>query len=129
MDPWAPSPGPDADDAPSGTQSGGDPVRDLVQAAVADRPLDEVVDLISSLERSPEHTRAVVDALRAAGVDRPVEDVTRLVALLTRPPREAGSADEVIRAAAAHRPVEDVTRLVALLHREPLPPHCREEAL
>ncbi len=102
---------------------------DLVHAAVSDRPLEEVVDLITALERSPEHTRAVVDALRAAGVDRSVEDVTRLVALLTRPPRDAASADETIRAAAAHRSVEDVTLLVALLHNEPLAPHCREEAL
>ncbi|MEU5465152.1 hypothetical protein ACH41C_15680 [Streptomyces althioticus] len=106
-----------------------DPVTDLVHAAVSDRPLEEVVDLITALERSPEHTRAVVDALRAAGVDRSVEDVTRLVALLTRPPRDAASADETIRAAAAHRSVEDVTLLVALLHNEPLAPHCREEAL
>ncbi|MGY0071512.1 hypothetical protein ACWZEH_33065 [Streptomyces sp. QTS137] len=101
----------------------------LVYAAVADRPLDEVADLITSLARSPEHTRAVVDVLRAIGVSRSVEDVARLVVLLTRPPRDADSADEAIRAAAAHRPVEDVTRLVALLHSEQLAPHCREEAL
>ncbi|MBT3150258.1 hypothetical protein HTV45_05035 [Streptomyces sp. CHD11] len=100
-----------------------------MHAAVADRPLAEVVDLITALERSPEHTGAVVDALRAAGIDRSVEDVTRLVSLLTRPPRDARSADETIRAAAAHRSVEDVTLLVALLHNEPLAPHCREEAL
>ncbi|MET9308217.1 hypothetical protein ABZX68_23380 [Streptomyces cellulosae] len=106
-----------------------DPVTDLVHAAVSDRPLEDVVDLITALERSPEHTRAVVDALRAAGIDRSVEDVTRLVSLLTRPPRDAASADETIRAAAAHRSVEDVTLLVALLHNEPLSPHCREEAL
>ncbi|MFD8264546.1 hypothetical protein ACFV2K_03380, partial [Streptomyces althioticus] len=116
--------------APGATGRGyADPVTDLVHAAVSDRPLEEVVDLITALERSPEHTRAVVDALRAAGVDRSVEDVTRLVALLTRPPRDAASADETIRAAAAHRSVEDVTLLVALLHNEPLAPHCREEAL
>ncbi|MFI1960217.1 hypothetical protein ACH46L_06720 [Streptomyces althioticus] len=106
-----------------------DPVTDLVHAAVSDRPLEDVVDLITALERSPEHTRAVVDALRAAGVDRSVEDVTRLAALLTRAPRDAAGADEMIRAAAAHRSVEDVTLLVALLHNEPLAPHCREEAL
>lgn len=107
----------------------GDPVGDLVRTAVADRPLEEVVDLITALERSPEHTRSVIDALRAAGVDRSVEDVTRLVALLTRPPRDAASADETIRAAAAHRSVDDVTLLVELLHSEPLAPHCREEVL
>ncbi|WP_159030687.1 MULTISPECIES: hypothetical protein [Streptomyces] len=116
----------------SGPASGapyGDAVSDLVHAAVADRPLEEVVDLIVSLEESPDHTRARVDALRTAGVGRSVEDVSRMIALLTKPPRDAECADEAIRAAAAHRPVEEVTRLVTLLHREPQEPHVREEAL
>ncbi|MFI8893696.1 hypothetical protein [Streptomyces paradoxus] len=107
----------------------GDAVSDLVHAAVADRPLEEVVDLIVSLEESPDHTQARVDALRTAGVSRSVEDVSRLIALLTKPPRDAECADEAIRAAAAHRPVEEVTRLVTLLHKEPQEPHVREEAL
>ncbi len=107
----------------------GDAVSDLVHAAVADRPLEEVVDLIVSLEESPDHTQARVDALRTAGVSRSVEDVSRLIALLTKRPREADCADEAIRAAAAHRPVEEVTRLVTLLHKEPQEPHVREEAL
>ncbi|MEV5933455.1 hypothetical protein ACIQCD_05830 [Streptomyces sp. NPDC093250] len=122
-------PGPARPDAPAPARPYGDPAGDLVQAAVADRPLEEVVDLITALEGAPEHTGAVADALRAAGIDRSVEDVIRLVALLTRAPRDVGSADEMIRAAAAHRSVEDVTLLVALLHKEPLAPHCREEAL
>ncbi|GAA2279638.1 hypothetical protein GCM10010234_15450 [Streptomyces hawaiiensis] len=116
----------------SGPASGapyGDAVSDLVHAAVADRPLEEVVDLIVSLEESLDHTRARVDALRTAGVCRSVEDVSRMIALLTKPPRDAECADEAIRAAAAHRPVEEVTRLVTLLHREPQEPHVREEAL
>ncbi|MFE6200781.1 hypothetical protein [Streptomyces sp. NPDC057838] len=107
----------------------GDAVSDLVHAAVADRPLEEVVDLITSLEESADHSQARVDALRTAGVARPVEDVSRLIALLTKPPRDADCADEAIRAAAAHRPVEEVTRLVTLLHKEPQEPHVREEAL
>ncbi|MEU3888977.1 hypothetical protein [Streptomyces sp. NPDC029041] len=107
----------------------GDAVSDLVHAAVADRPLEEVVDLIVSLEESPDHSRARVDALRTAGVRRSVEDVSRMIALLTKPPRDAECADEAIRAAAAHRPVEEVTRLVTLLHKEPQEPHVREEAL
>ncbi|MGA5200040.1 hypothetical protein [Streptomyces variegatus] len=107
----------------------GDAVSDLVHAAVADRPLEEVVDLIVSLEESPDHTQARVDALRTAGVSRSVEDVSRLIALLTKSPRDAECADEAIRAAAAHRPVEEVTRLVTLLHKEPQEPHVREEAL
>ncbi|MGH1555322.1 hypothetical protein ACRAWF_36240 [Streptomyces sp. L7] len=101
----------------------------LVHAAVTDRPLEEVLQLITLLEQSPKYAQATVDALRAIGVDRSVEDVTRLVTLLTQPPRHPGSADETIRAAAESRPVEDVTRLMALLHRAPLEPHWGAEAV
>ncbi|MEU1852809.1 hypothetical protein ABZ499_26930 [Streptomyces sp. NPDC019990] len=107
----------------------GDAVSDLVHAAVADRPLEEVVAFITSLEESPGHAEAKVDALRTAGVKRSVEDVSRMIALLTNPPRDAACADEAIRAAAAHRPVAEVTRLVSLLHKEPHQPHVREQAL
>ncbi|NEB03656.1 hypothetical protein G3I78_32055 [Streptomyces sp. SID13726] len=107
----------------------GDPVGDLVRAAVADRPLEDVVHLITLLEQSPQYAQATAAALRAIGVDRSVEDVTRLVALLTRPPRDPESADEAIRAAAESRPVEDVTRLVALLNRSEVEPHCGQEAV
>jgi hypothetical protein len=107
----------------------GDPVDGLVRAAVADRPLEEVAQLITLLEQSPLYARATVDALRAVGVNRSVDDVTRLVVLLTRPPRDAASADEAIRAAAESRPVEDVTRLMALLQQAPLEPHCGQEAV
>lgn len=107
----------------------GDPVDGLVRAAVADRPLEEVAQLITLLEQSPLYARATVDALRAVGVNRSVDDVTRLVVLLTRPPRDAASADEAIRAAAETRPVEDVTRLMALLQQAPLEPRCGQEAL
>ncbi|MGW0611458.1 hypothetical protein [Streptomyces sp. NPDC002788] len=113
---------------PAGGAPYGDAVSDLVHTAVVDRPLEEVVDLITSLEESPDHTRARAAALRTAGLARPVEDVSRLIALLTKPPRDADCADEAIRAA-AHRPVEEVTRLVTLLHEEPQEPHVREEAL
>ncbi|WP_329264470.1 hypothetical protein OG223_50880 [Streptomyces sp. NBC_01478] len=106
-----------------------DPVHRLVHAAVSDRPLDEVLQLITLLEQSPKYAQATADALRAVGVDRSVEDVTRLVTLLTQPPRHPDSADEAIRAAAENRPVEDVTRLMALLQRAPLEPHCGEEAV
>ncbi|MGC9495987.1 hypothetical protein [Streptomyces sp. WG7] len=107
----------------------GDPVGDLVRAAVADRPLEEIVDLITMLEQSPQHAQATIDTLRAVGVNRSVEDVTRLVGLLTRPPRHSNSADEAIRAAAECRSVEEVTRLMELLHRTPLEPHCGHEAV
>jgi len=107
----------------------GDPVDGLVRAAVADRPLDEVAQLITLLEQSPRYARATADALRAVGVNRSVDDVTRLVVLLTRPPRDASGADEAIRAAAESRPVEEVTRLMALLRQAPLEPHCGQEAV
>ena len=107
----------------------GDTVGDLVRAAVADRPLEDVVHLITLLEQSPQYAQATAAALRAVGVDRSVEDVTRLVSLLTRPPRDPDSADEAIRAAAESRPVEEVTRLVALLNRSELEPHCGQEAV
>ncbi|MDQ0596871.1 hypothetical protein QF037_001216 [Streptomyces canus] len=101
----------------------------LVRAAVADRPLEEVAQLITLLEHSPLYARATVDALRAVGVNRSADDVTRLCVLLTRPPRDVASADEAIRAAAETRPVEDVTRLMALLQQAPLEPHRGQEAV
>ncbi|MEV5545670.1 hypothetical protein AB0L35_05925 [Streptomyces sp. NPDC052309] len=121
----APEPAPPV----AATAAHGDPVGELVRAAVADRPLEDVADLITTLERSPEHARATVDALRAVGLNRSVEDVTRLAGLLTRPPRSPDSADEAIRAAAACRSVEEVSRLMELLHRTPLEPHCGQEAV
>ncbi|MFE1885061.1 hypothetical protein [Streptomyces diastatochromogenes] len=107
----------------------GDPLHGLVRAAVADRPLEDVVRLITLLERRPEHARTTAEALRAAGIDRPVEDVTRLVSLLTRPPRTSGGADEAIRAAAECRPLEEVTRLMELLRHTPVEPHCVRAAV
>jgi len=124
-------PSPDQHDIPHDNTEGEyvDPMHSLVHAAVTDRPLEEVLQLITLLEQSPKYAQATVDALRAIGVDRSVEDVTRLVTLLTQPPRHLDSADETIRAAAESRPVEEVTRLMALLHRAPLEPHCGEEAV
>ncbi|MER6457238.1 MULTISPECIES: hypothetical protein [unclassified Streptomyces] len=107
----------------------GDPLHQLVHAAVADRPVEDVAQLITLLERSPEHARTAADALRAAGVDRSVEDVTRLVALLTEPSRESDSADQVVRAAAERRSLEDVTLLMQLLHRNPVERRCGQAAV
>ncbi|WNM32391.1 hypothetical protein RKE30_19225 [Streptomyces sp. Li-HN-5-11] len=112
-----------------GERADGDPVRGLVQAAVGDRPLEEVVRLVTLLEESPQYADAAGHVLRAVALDRPVEEVARLVAALTRPPRAVDSADDTIRAAVAHRCVEDVTRLVDLLHRAPQQPHCGREAV
>ncbi|OIK00508.1 hypothetical protein BIV25_08040 [Streptomyces sp. MUSC 14] len=104
-------------------------MRGLVHSAVADRPIEDVVRLITLLESSPEHSRATADALRAIGLGRSVEDLARLVALLTRPPRGTDGADEAIRAAARGRPVAELTRLIRLLHHAPVEPHCRETVL
>jgi hypothetical protein len=49
---------------------------------VADRPLEDVVRLITLLERSPEHAAAWADTLRAAGVDRAVEELAELIGRL-----------------------------------------------
>jgi hypothetical protein len=107
----------------------GDPLDGLVRAAVADRPVEDVVRLITLLERSPEHARTTADALRAAAVGRSVEDVTRLVTLLTEEPRGSDSADEAIRTAAERRSLDDVTRLMRLLHRTPVGPRCGQAAV
>ncbi|MEU8980413.1 hypothetical protein [Streptomyces sp. NPDC048309] len=128
------SPGPDADISPGAQETPSEPRHDdpldaLVHAAVVDRPLEEVIQLITLLEQSPANARTTVDALRAAGMDRSVEDVGRLVALLAAPPRSPDSADEAIRAAAESRPVEDVTRLMVLLHRSSVESHCAQEAV
>jgi len=119
---------PDAHDTPPAPWHA-DPIDGLVHAAVADRPLEEVIQLITLLEQSPAYARTTVDALRAVGVDRSVEDVGRMVVRLASPPRSADSADEAIRSAAESRPVEDVTRLMALLHRPSVESHCAEEAV
>ncbi|MFJ9864112.1 hypothetical protein [Streptomyces sp. NPDC101165] len=116
-------------EAPREEDPYGDPLRGLVRAAVADRPLEDVVRLITLLERRPEHARTTAEALRAAGVGRSVEDVTRLVTLLTRPPRTSGSADEAIRAAVECRPLEEVTRLMELLRHTPVEPRCVRAAV
>ncbi|GAA3833192.1 hypothetical protein GCM10022403_077730 [Streptomyces coacervatus] len=105
-----------------------DPFSTVVHAAVNDRPLEEVANLITMLEQSPQYATATTDALRAVGKNRSVEDVARLVTLLTRPPRDAASADEAIRAAVENRPVEEVTRLMAQLHRTSKECHFGQEA-
>ncbi|MGP4090368.1 hypothetical protein [Streptomyces sp. KR55] len=120
---------PRAEEGAAGGGSYGDPVLDLVHAAVSARPLEEVVRLVTLMEESPEYAQTVVAVLRAVAVTRSVDDVARLVAELTRPPREADSADETIRAAVEGRCVEDVTRLMALLHQTPLEPHCGQAAV
>ncbi|MFC8713637.1 hypothetical protein ACFUCQ_27505 [Streptomyces sp. NPDC057197] len=122
---------------PPGTPAGGgeggaadgEPAHRPVRCAVGDRPLEEVVRLVTLLEGSPRYADTTGRVLRAAALDRPVEEVVRLVAELTRPPRPAESADATIRAAVEHRDLAEVTRLLALLHRAPQQPHCARVAV
>ncbi|MFE2071664.1 hypothetical protein [Streptomyces misionensis] len=116
--------GPPGDGVGNDDDRYGDPLLDLVRTAVADRPLEDVVRLVTLLESSPEHALTKAEALRSAGVVRSVADVVRLVALLGRPPRDADSADAVVRAAAGLRSPRDVGRLLRMLHRPPLAPRC-----
>ncbi|KOV78486.1 membrane protein [Streptomyces sp. NRRL WC-3723] len=90
----------------------------LIHAAVADRPVEDVVRLITLLERSPEPARMTADALRAVAVDRSVEDVTRLVQLLHLSPVEPHCAEAAVRAVAVHRPVEELAELIGRLAAE-----------
>ncbi|MEU6600047.1 hypothetical protein [Streptomyces flaveolus] len=96
----------------------GDPLHGLIHAAVADRPVEDVVRLITLLERSPEPARMTADALRAVAVDRSVEDVTRLVQLLHLSPVEPHCAEAAVRAVAVHRPVEELAELIGRLAAE-----------
>ncbi|SEE17730.1 hypothetical protein SAMN04490357_7178 [Streptomyces misionensis] len=121
--------GPPGDGAGNDDDRYGDPLLDLVQTAVADRPLEDVVRLLTLLESSPEHALTRAEALRSAGVVRSVTDVTRLVALLGRPSGEPDGADAVVRAAAGLRPPRDVGRLLRMLHRPPLAPRCARLAV
>ncbi|MEV2256052.1 hypothetical protein AB0I94_36780 [Streptomyces sp. NPDC050147] len=114
---------PDTDDAPSEQAGPGpheDTVEELIRVAVVSRPLDDVVDLVTLLEQSPEGVTTAASVLRLAAVARSVDDVTRLVELLGPPEHPADHMDEAIRHAAEERPVPEVSRLVHLLSR---PPH------
>ncbi|WP_018566461.1 hypothetical protein [Streptomyces sp. PsTaAH-124] len=116
-------------DGGEGGAADGEPAHRPVRCAVGDRPLEEVVRLVTLLEGSPRYADTTGRVLRAAALDRPVEEVVRLVAELTRPPRPAESADAAIRAAVEHRDLDEVTRLLALLHRAPQRPHCARVAV
>lgn len=105
------------------------PIGGLVETAVTARSLDEVVQLIRTLEQSPGGEEAAGEALRTAAVERSVTDVAELIARLSEPPQLIDRADEVIRAAAARRSIDDVSRLVALLHCPPHSPQTGKEAV
>ncbi|MFD4482202.1 hypothetical protein ACFWPU_39660 [Streptomyces sp. NPDC058471] len=118
--------GPPAQAAPGPDE---DAVEELIRVAVVSRPLDDVVDLVTLLEQSPDGVTTAASVLRLAAVARSVDDVTRLVELLGPPEHPAEHMDEAIRHAAEERPVPEVSRLVHLLSRPPHDPHSSAEAV
>lgn len=107
------------------------PIRadELVRTVVVARPLDDVVELVTLLEQSPDGLPTAASVLRVAAVARSVEDVSRLVELLGPPGHSADRMDEAIRTAAEQRPVAEVGRLVALLHAAPRAAHAEAQAV
>lgn len=106
-----------------------DAVDELIRVAVVSRPLDDVVDLVTLLEQSPDGMPTAASVLRLAAVARSVDDVTRLVELLGPPEHPADHMDEAIRHAAEERPIPEVSRLVHLLSRPPHDPHSGAEVV
>ncbi|WAL93912.1 hypothetical protein [Streptomyces sp. Je 1-369] len=106
-----------------------DAVEELIRVAVVSRPLDDVVDLVTLLEQSPDGMPTARSVLRLAAVARSVDDVTRLVELLGPPEHPADHMDEAIRHAAEERPIPEVSRLVHLLSRPPHDPHSGAEVV
>ncbi|GAA3104616.1 hypothetical protein ACFQ0X_02530 [Streptomyces rectiviolaceus] len=106
-----------------------DAVEELIRVAVVSRPLDDVVDLVTLLEQSPDGVPTANSVLRLAAVARSVDDVTRLVELMGPPEHAADHMDEAIRHAAEERPIPEVSRLVHLLSRPPHDPHSGAEAV
>ncbi|MEU5686464.1 hypothetical protein [Streptomyces venezuelae] len=106
-----------------------DAVEELIRVAVVSRPLDDVVDLVTLLEQSPDGMPTAASVLRLAAVARSVDDVTRLVELLGPPQHPADHMDEAIRHAAEERPIPEVSRLVHLLSRPPHDPHSGAEVV
>jgi hypothetical protein len=102
---------------------------DLVRTVVVARPLDDVVQLVTLLEQSPDGLPTAATVLRVAAVARSVEDVSRLVELLGPPTHGVDRMDEAIRTAAEQRPVAEVGRLVALLHAAPHSAHAEAQAV
>ncbi|MEU5895140.1 MULTISPECIES: cytochrome d ubiquinol oxidase subunit II [Streptomyces] len=114
---------------PAAPEAEDDAVDELIRVAVVSRPLDDVVDLVTLLEQSPDGMPTAASVLRLAAVARSVDDVTRLVELLGPPKHPADHMDEAIRHAAEERPIPEVSRLVHILSRPPHDPHSGAEVV
>ncbi|MEV1023129.1 hypothetical protein [Streptomyces sp. NPDC050264] len=111
------------------TAADAEAVEELIRIAVVSRPLNDVADLVTRLEQTPDGTPTAESVLRLAAVARSVEDVTQLVELLGPPEHPADHMDEAIRHAAKERPTPEVTRLIQLLSCYPHDPHSGAEAV
>ncbi|MFJ9041774.1 hypothetical protein ACIRF8_35050 [Streptomyces sp. NPDC102406] len=116
-------------EAEGNTEGGAEAVERLLRIAVESRPLDDIADLVTRLEQTPDGTPTAASILRLAAVTRPVDDVTRLVELLGPPEHPEDHMDEAIRHAAQQRPVPEVTRLIRLLSRSSHDPRTGSEAV
>ncbi|KUL58621.1 hypothetical protein [Streptomyces sp. NRRL S-1521] len=127
--PAPPAGTPSAPPVEAAPDADGEAVEELIRCAVLARPLDDVADLVTRLEQTPEGGRTASSVLRLAAVARSVDDVSRLVELLGPPGHPADRMDEAIRHAAEERPIPEVTRLVQLLSAPPHDPHSSAEAV
>lgn len=127
--PAPPAETPPAPPVEAAPDADGEAVEELIRCAVVSRPLDDVADLVTRLEQTPEGGRTASSVLRLAAVARSVDDVSRLVELLGPPEHPADRMDEAIRHAAEERPIPEVTRLVQLLSAPPHDPHSSAEAV
>jgi hypothetical protein len=123
-----PSPPPETVPDPDDTDDS-QAVERLLRIAVVSRPLDDIADLVTRLEQTPDGAPTAASVLRLAAVARSVDDVTRMVELLGPPEHPADHMDEAIRHAVQERPIPEVTRLVQLLSRSPHDPHSSAEAV
>jgi len=86
-----------------------------LHAAVANRPAEELAQLVTVLNRSDQASRAR-EILTTAATLRTVEDIAAMVPLLADP-----QAVNTLHAAAAQRPVEELAQLVGYLSATPDP--------
>ncbi|GHE36255.1 hypothetical protein GCM10018785_02470 [Streptomyces longispororuber] len=102
---------------------------ELIHTAIASRSLEDIIQLLGLLRRSPDSSPTAAAALRAVVMVRSVDDVARLVEVLGQSQGAAGQLDEAVRTAAERRPVAEVGRLLELLHGPPHDPGVGTEAV
>ncbi|MFF9896521.1 hypothetical protein [Streptomyces longispororuber] len=102
---------------------------ELIHTTIASRSLEDIIQLLTLLRRSPDSSPTAAAALRAVVMVRSVDDVARLVEVLGQSQDASGQLDEAVRTAAEKRPVAEVGRLLELLHEPPHDPGVGTEAV